>query len=141
MTAHATPLSRLAQGDVPEHHSLRRLETLARVLDTALPIPFLAGRRIGLDALIGFVPVVGDLIATVISGYLILEAKQLGLPKRKMVKMAINTGIDGAIGTIPIVGDIFDIFFRANDRNMRIIYHHLATDGRLVDPTQETQPS
>jgi hypothetical protein len=133
MTATAANTSRLEPDDVPERLALRRLEVLARVLDTALPIPFLKGRRIGLDALIGLVPVVGDAVMTAVSAYLVIEAKQLGLPKRKLAKMAINLGIDGAIGAVPIIGDVFDIVFRANDRNIRIIHHHLATQGRLID--------
>ncbi len=137
MSAATETWRRLERGEVPEHESLRRLDSLARVLDTAVPIPFTNGARIGLDALLGVIPGIGDAISTGISAYLIYEARSLGLPKRKLVRMAINTGVDGAIGAIPIVGDVFDIFFRANDRNIRIIRDHLERDGRMIDITKE----
>jgi hypothetical protein len=119
--------------EVPEGASLRRLDHLARLLDTAVPIPFTGGARIGLDALLGIVPVVGDAIAMLISGVLINEARLLGLPRRKLARMAVNTGLDAAIGAIPIAGDVFDVFFRANERNIKIIRRHLEKEGRLLD--------
>jgi hypothetical protein len=130
--------TRLSRHDVPEAVALRRLDALARLLDTAVPIPFSSGGRIGVDALLGIIPGIGDAISTAISGYLIYEARNLGMPKHKLLRMALNTGVDGVIGAVPVLGDLVDVFFRANERNIRIIRDHLERDGRMIDFRNET---
>ena len=82
-------------------------------------------RPVGLDAIVGLVPVVGDVIAGLMGAYLIWEARNLGMPKWKLWRMAGNLGIDTALGAIPLVGDAFDLFFRSNSRNLKIIKRHL----------------
>ena len=87
-------------------------------------------RSIGIDALIGAVPVVGDAVSAALSSYIIWEARQLGLPRWKIARMLGNVAIDTAIGAIPVAGDVFDVFFKANMRNLRIIHDHLGRDGQ-----------
>jgi hypothetical protein len=104
--------------------SMARMETLANLLDGAVVIPG-TNQRIGLDALIGLVPGIGDLVSAALSSYIIWEARQLGLPRWKIARMIGNLAVDTAIGAIPVAGDVFDVFFRANKRNMRIVREHM----------------
>ena len=82
-------------------------------------------RRVGLDAIIGLVPGIGDAVSTLLASYIIWEARQLGLPRWKIARMVGNVAVDTAIGAIPVAGDAFDLFFKANERNLRIINEHL----------------
>jgi hypothetical protein len=102
----------------------RRLEALEAVLERGFVIPGI-NRQVGLDAVIGLIPVLGDVIAAAIGSYLIWEARNLGLPKWKLWRMAGNLGFDTAIGAVPVLGDAFDLFFRSNSRNLRIVKRHL----------------
>ncbi len=104
--------------------SLARLSMLAKLLDSAFLIPGI-NRRVGLDAVIGLVPGIGDAISTLLASYIIWEARQLGLPRWKIARMMGNVAIDTAIGAIPVAGDAFDLFFKANERNLRIIHDHI----------------
>lgn len=101
-----------------------RLDALERVLERAIVIPGL-NRGIGLDAVIGFVPVAGDIIAGAMGLYLVVEAFNLGLPKRTLARMLLNVGMDTTLGAVPIVGDVFDLLFRSNTRNLRLVRRHL----------------
>lgn len=114
----------LLPGEVPRAETLRRLESLAILMDSAFTIPG-TSVRMGLDGLIGLVPVLGDIVTTAISSYLLYEARRLGASKLTLTRMATNVAIDGVIGAIPIVGDVFDVAFRANRRNVRILREHL----------------
>lgn len=102
----------------------RRLEALEMVLERSFVIPGI-NRQVGLDAVIGLVPVVGDILAAAIGSYLVWEARNLGLPKWKIARMVGNLGFDTAIGAVPLLGDAFDLFFRSNSRNLRIVKRHL----------------
>lgn len=101
-----------------------RIDLFERVLERALIIPGL-NRGIGLDALIGFVPVAGDMIAGAMGLYLVWEARNLGLPKRTVARMLFNVGIDTTLGAVPVLGDVFDLLFRSNTRNLRLLKRHL----------------
>jgi hypothetical protein len=101
-----------------------RVEALEHVLERAVAIPGL-NRRIGLDSVIGFVPGIGDLVAGVLGVYLIWEARNLGLPRLVLLRMAANTAFDTALGAVPIAGDIADFLFRSNTRNLRLLKRHL----------------
>jgi hypothetical protein len=114
----------LLPGEVSREQTLRRLDALATLLDSAFVIPGTT-IRMGVDGLIGLVPVVGDLVTTAISSYILYEARKLGVSKFTLARMAGNVAVDGLIGAIPIVGDMFDIAFRANRRNVRILRAHL----------------
>jgi len=102
----------------------KRVETLEILLERSFVIPGI-NRPVGLDALVGLVPVVGDIIAATMGAYLIWEARNLGMPKWKIWRMLGNLGVDTALGAVPLVGDAFDFFFRSNTRNLRIIKKHL----------------
>jgi hypothetical protein len=109
--------------------SLARITLLANLMDSAFVIPGL-NRRVGLDAVLGLVPGVGDAVSAVIASYIIWEARQLGLPRWKIARMVGNVAVDTALGAIPLAGDVFDVFFKANQRNLRIVHDHLGTPKR-----------
>jgi len=102
----------------------KRIETLEILLERSFTIPGI-NRPVGLDAIVGLVPVVGDVITAVMGGYLIWEARNLGMPKWKIWRMMGNLGVDTALGAIPLIGDAFDLLFRSNSRNLKIIKRHL----------------
>lgn len=114
--------------DTTVSESLLRLESLARVMDSAIQIP---GTKVvmGLDALLGIVPVAGDFISGLISSYLIWEARQLGAPRWLIARMSANTALDTLLGSIPIVGDVFDVAYKSNVKNMRLLRRHLERNG------------
>lgn len=116
-------------GGLSDGERLARLETLATLMDAALVIPG-TNVRIGFDALIGLVPGVGDLISAAVSGFIIVEARRLGAPRWLLARMAGNVAIDAVGGTIPLVGDLFDVAFRANLKNVRLLRRHLEQGRR-----------
>ncbi|MBA3517537.1 MAG: DUF4112 domain-containing protein [Rhizobiales bacterium] len=103
----------------------RRLERLATALDSAFVVPGL-GFRFGADSLLGLVPGVGDAFALGLSGWLILEARRIGAPRTMLARMAGNVAVDALFGTVPVVGDVFDVFFKANRRNVTLVRGHIA---------------
>ncbi|HEX5644267.1 MAG TPA: DUF4112 domain-containing protein [Erythrobacter sp.] len=102
----------------------QRVETLEILLERSFRIPGI-NYSVGLDAIVGLVPVLGDLMTTAMGAYLVWEARNLGMPKWKLWRMAGNVAFDTAIGAIPLVGDAADLLFRSNTRNLRIIKRHL----------------
>ena len=121
----------------------RRLDRLATTLDSALSIPII-GARFGADAILGLVPVAGDLVGMGLSGYLILEARRLGAPKWMLARMAGNVAVDTIFGSVPIVGSVFDIIYKANRKNMELLRDHIADlrgelrsrDARVISTTR-----
>ncbi|WP_372917144.1 DUF4112 domain-containing protein [Sandarakinorhabdus sp.] len=104
--------------------ALVRIERLERLLEGAIRIPGLS-RRIGLDAIIGLVPGVGDAASAVMGLYVVWEARNLGLPRFTLLRMIGNVGVDAVIGSVPVAGDLFDFFFRSNTRNLKLLRRHL----------------
>lgn len=102
----------------------KRVETLEMLLERSFVIPGI-NRPVGLDAIVGLVPVVGDVITATMGAYLIWEARNLGMSKWQIWRMVGNLGVDTALGAIPIAGDAFDFLFRSNTRNLKIIKKHL----------------
>ena len=102
----------------------RRLEAMEGVLERAFVVPGI-NRQVGLDAILGLVPVVGDVITTAMGAWLIWEARNLGMSKFQLARMAGNVGVDTLIGASPLVGDLFDFAFRSNTRNLRILKRYL----------------
>ncbi len=94
------------------------------MLERSFSVPGL-NRSIGLDPIIGLVPVAGDAIGALLGLYLIWEARGLGLSRWKIARMLGNVGLDTALGAVPLAGDVFDFLFRSNSRNLRIIRDHL----------------
>ncbi len=102
----------------------RRLDLMERMLEDMVTVPGL-NRRIGLDAVIGLVPVVGDVAGAAFGAYLLWEARNLGLGTAKMWRMFGRIGLDTALGAVPFAGDIFDFAYRSNTRNLKTIRKHL----------------
>jgi hypothetical protein len=100
---------------------------LAWWLDSALVVPG-TNFRIGLDALIGLIPILGDLIGMAISGYLVMTAARLGVPRVVLMRMLLNVGVDALLGAVPVAGDVLDAAWRANAKNARLL------DQALADP-------
>lgn len=105
-----------------------RVEAVARVMDSAFEIPG-TKIRMGLDGLIGLVPVVGDLVSAMISSYVIWEAKNLGVSKFTLSRMMGNLAIDTVVGIVPVVGDAFDVAFKTNIKNLALLRKHLEKNG------------
>jgi hypothetical protein len=111
---------------------LRRIEMMEHLLERSFTIPG-TSRKAGLDALVGLIPVVGDVVTAVLGAYIVWEASNLGLPKWKLWRMAGNIAVDTAFGAIPFVGDAFDLLFRSNTRNLKIVRRHLAKHHPLIE--------
>lgn len=101
-----------------------RVVMLERLLERSFTIPGV-NMPVGLDAIIGLVPVLGDVVTTALGAYVVWEARNLGLPKWKLARMGANVLLDTAIGAIPLVGDAADILFRSNSKNLKILMRHL----------------
>ncbi len=102
----------------------KRVEAMEQLLERMFVVPGI-NRPIGLDAILGFVPVVGDIAAAALGSWIVWEARNLGMPKYQVARMAGNVGFDALLGLIPIVGDAADFFFRSNSRNLKRIKRHL----------------
>ena len=127
MTMEVRPRAeRVLEGEVlaPETDEQRerrgRLAFLAWLLDSSIPIPG-ARLTIGLDALIGLVPVLGDLLGVVLSSYILAEANRMGVGRRILARMAFNVAIDGVVGIVPLFGDVFDAAWKANQKNVKLL--------------------
>jgi hypothetical protein len=104
-----------------------RIDALATLLDTALVLPG-TNVRFGLDALLGLVPGIGDAITTAMALYIVHEARQLGAPRHVIARMLANVVLDGVVGAVPLLGDAFDVIWRSNRRNMRLLQQWLARE-------------
>ncbi len=102
----------------------RRVEALEKLLEGMIVIPG-TNQRIGLDVMLDLIPVGGSVIAAVMGSYLAWEARNLGMPKSTLVRMAGNIGFDALLGAIPFIGAVPDFFFRSNTRNLKMIKRHL----------------
>jgi hypothetical protein len=119
LTATQTP------GATRNVQSRARLEVIADLLDSRWRIPG-TGIRFGADALLSLLPGLGPVVSTAISGYLIWEARRLGVSTGTVLRMIGNVGLDGLISAVPVAGAVGDVFFRANRRNMALLRRHLA---------------
>jgi hypothetical protein len=114
----------LEMNDISVDPRVRRIRTLARVLDSAMTIPG-TGIRIGVDPILGIIPVVGDLAGAALSGYIVLASARLGAPASTLIRMVINIAIDTVVGSVPVLGDMFDVGWRSNMRNADLLESHL----------------
>ncbi len=108
-----------------EPHAVRqRVEALELLLERSFHIP---GTKvpIGLDSIVGLVPVLGDVVTAAMGAYMVWEARNLGMSKFQLMRMAANVGVDTLLGAIPLAGDLFDFIWRSNSKNLRIIKKHL----------------
>ena len=108
----------------------RRVQILARALDSAIRIP---GTRItfGLDSIVGLVPGAGDLASALLSGYIVVASARMGVPPSVVARMILNLGVDTLVGSVPLLGDLFDVGFRANLRNAALLDRHLAAPAAV----------
>ena len=99
------------------------IERVARWMDSRFVIPG-TNIRFGIDPLMSLLPIVGDLMTYIVSGMLIYTMHNEGASKKVVIKMIFNSTLDAIIGAIPLVGTVFDVFYRANDRNVRLLKEH-----------------
>ena len=117
----------------------RRLEAMETLLERIFVVPGI-NRPVGLDSLVGLIPVVGDVVTAAMGAWLVWEARNLGMSRLHIARMAGNVGIDTVLGAVPLVGDLFDFAFRSNTRNLKIIKrwldkHHpetMTVEGEIV---------
>jgi hypothetical protein len=110
--------------------SVERLDRLARLLDVAFVVPG-TNVRFGIEAIVRLVPGIGDAIASALSCIILYEAKRLGVPMHLYWRMIGNVILEGAVGAVPFVGDAFDVLFRANRRNIRILRGYMEREGLI----------
>jgi hypothetical protein len=121
-------MSRVESDDLQDHQRrLRRLQTIARVMDTALVIPG-TNIRFGADAILGLIPGGGDLVGAAIGLAIVNEARRLGVPRAVMARMILNIGLDTVLGSVPLLGDVFDVYFKANRRNAQLVLEHFQSE-------------
>lgn len=123
------PTATISDTGAPPREAIERLERLAFWLDERFRVPG-TNWRIGLDGLLGLVPGVGDTATALLSLYLVLEAKRLGVPNGLILRMLANVGLDAAVGSLPLFGDLFDFAFKANRRNLRLLRRHFGHPRR-----------
>jgi hypothetical protein len=130
-------------GEIPssvDEAALRRMEAVAHALDESIRIPG-TGVSVGIDPVLGVLPVTGDLVSAGISLYIVAESANLGVPYTTLLRMVANIGIDVVGGSIPAVGTLFDSFWKANRRNVGHALAELAeshTEGSNSPDDTET---
>ena len=102
----------------------RRVEAIEQLLEGMIEVPGM-NRKVGLDFILGIVPVIGDVVAAGLGAYIVWEARNLGMSKMQLLRMGGRVGFDTALGLIPFVGDAADFFYRSNTRNLKTIKRHL----------------
>ena len=108
-----------------------RLERLAWILDNSIPVPGL-NARIGIDPLIGLVPGIGDTIGALLSSYILAAAAKQGAPRSVLLKMAFNIAVEAIVGILPVMGDLFDMAWKANQRNVQLLGDYLDQPRKTV---------
>lgn len=131
-TVHATDVD--IYGALPpsvDYPAIRRMRTVAYVLDDGIPVPG-TNIRFGIDPIVGIIPGAGDAVTTVLSLYIVAESARLGVPFSTLVRMMANVAVDFAGGSVPVVGPLFDAFWKANKRNVELAVE------QLVEPFDES---
>lgn len=121
------------------HAQLGRVRAIATMLDTAVRIPG-TNIRFGLDSVLGLIPGLGDAAGAVFSGYLILVASRLGLPRHVIGRMVANVAVDSVLGGVPVLGDLFDVYWKSNMKNLELIEAHTGSKARPGETTPITKP-
>lgn len=99
------------------------MQKLAHLLDSSIRLP--GGYRIGMDGIVGLVPVLGEAVGASLSYYIIFQASKLGASTLTLSRMMLNVLVETVVGVVPVVGDIFDFAWKANERNMKILNRQL----------------
>ena len=113
----------------------RRIQMMEQLMERSMTIPGI-NYPVGMDAIVGLIPVLGDIFGAVMGTYIVWEARNLGMPKWHMSRMIGNVAIDGVIGIVPLVGDMADFAFRSNTRNLKIVKKYMCKhhpDVSIVD--------
>ena len=118
--------------DAVDEAAVQRMRFVAHLLDDSIRLPG-TKFKIGLDPIIGVLPVAGDAVAAALSGYIVLESARLGVSYLTLLRMLANVGVDFAVGSVPVVGDIFDVAWKANVRNLRLALTDLGADAEAVE--------
>ena len=116
-------VTRLRQLTPRQGQRLQALRKVAHLLDSAFVIPG-TSYRIGLDPVLGFIPGLGDLVSPLFAIGILLQARNLAIPKVVQLRMIFNVAIDALLGAIPVIGDVFDFAWKANDKNLALLEHH-----------------
>ena len=119
-----------AHPDFNKRAAVARLDALAKLFDTAFILPG-TNIRFGVEAVMRLVPGIGDAAASALSCYLLYEAHRLEVPRHVFARMVANVAIEGVVGAVPFIGDLFDVGFRANRRNVKILQEHFEREGWL----------
>ena len=118
--------------DAVDEAAVQRMRFVAHLLDDSIRLPG-TEFRIGLDPIVGVLPVAGDAVSAVLSGYIVLESARLGVSYLTLLRMLANVGVDFAIGSVPLIGDAFDAAWKANVRNLRLALTDLGADAEAVE--------
>ena len=116
--------------DESRRAGLKRIDMLSKLFDTAFVMPG-TNIRFGVEAIMRLVPGIGDAAASALSCYLLYEAHRLDVPSHVFARLVANVAIEGAVGAIPLLGDLFDVGFRANRRNVKILKEYFEAEGLL----------
>lgn len=108
--------------------NVEQLRQVARLMDGIFEIPGLR-TRIGLDSLLGLFPGLGDLLSSLVTLYILQAAADHGVSRWTMSRMAMNTLVDLTLGSVPVVGDVFDVYWKANERNVELLQRHVAAQS------------
>lgn len=111
---------------------IQELRRISRVMDASIGIPG-TKFKFGMDSLIGLIPGVGDMGGMIVSLYVMVRARDLGVSKGVMLKMLGNVLVDTGLGAIPVVGDVFDVFFKANMRNVDLVLGEISGEADDVE--------
>lgn len=113
-----------------EQENLQRIRTLSELLDTKFQGPL--GIRFGMDALLGLLPIFGDLVTTTLSFYIIFLAARAGCPVPVVLRMVLNVLVENLIDFIPVVGNIFDFIWKSNQKNLQLFMAYETSPGRVT---------
>lgn len=113
-----------------QDQAIRRITRVAQLLDSRFEIPG-TGIQFGLDAIIGLIPGIGDILTTLLSLGILLEATRMGAPGSLLVRMLANILVDAVLGAIPVAGDVADVFYRANLRNSKLVIEWVEHPARV----------
>ena len=108
--------------------SLKRLRQISHVLDKAIPVPG-TKVRIVLDSILGLLPGGGDVLTGLMSVYIVFEGARMGVPAATLGRMGTNIVLDVLTGTVPVLGDLFDVAWKANSQNVKLLEQHIAAPG------------
>ncbi len=123
------PMGLAPQLSAQEWRRFQRVRRVATLLDNAIEIPIIR-YRVGLDPLIGLLPIGGDLVSFLMSIYLVLEAARLGTPNSVLTRMTLNIALETLAGSVPALGDLVDVAWKANAQNLQLLESHLNAPDR-----------